>query len=383
MPSESELARLAETAPPPSGLDDDVVRQAKKRNPNNLNGTELRWRWYYPWLKQRGYLISCAVVMNRIGSPLTVLLSPIERTSPRVLDATRISDGRHVVLKAIPSHREPDREREIHEYLCSPHLRSDPRNHTAELLDAFRLPNNGDLVLVTPVLRRLDNPRFQTVGEAVGFFRQLFEAIQFLHSHRIAHGDCTSGNIMFDATPMYPEGFHLVNTNRSRDWYHKAKQFTRTERPVRYIVIDFGLSVQFHEGDTGLVYPPAEGNHIAPEHNAVAAANQTPQSPFPTDIYYLGNLIRERFIVGYTGLSFMEDLVTDMMKEVPADRPSMDDVVARFDEICASLHWWTLRRPIDWRWIPAVIRWVRVVPIAFRQLRYICSGTSSIPVPAD
>ena len=56
-PTAYDLARLAETHPPPSGIDDASVRQAKKENPNALNGTELRWRWYQPWLEEQGYLL--------------------------------------------------------------------------------------------------------------------------------------------------------------------------------------------------------------------------------------------------------------------------------------------------------------------------------------
>lgn len=75
----------------------------------------------------------------------------------------------------------------------------------------------------------------------------------------------------------------------------------------------------------------------------------------------------------------MKELVADMVKEVPAERPSMNEVVARFGEICASLHWWTLRRPIDKRRYPAIVRAVRMTPQALRTLRYICLGTPSIP----
>ena len=57
MPSPSELARLVETVPPPSGVDDHKVWLAKARNANALNGTEIWWRWYQPWLEQRGYLL--------------------------------------------------------------------------------------------------------------------------------------------------------------------------------------------------------------------------------------------------------------------------------------------------------------------------------------
>ena len=92
-----------------------------------------------------------------------------------MLDATRISDGRQVLLKLIPDDSEHDYEREMLVHLSSPHLRSDPRNRTVELLDVVKLPNSGQIALVMPLLRWFNNPRFQTVGEAVDFFSQIFE----------------------------------------------------------------------------------------------------------------------------------------------------------------------------------------------------------------
>ena len=75
----------------------------------------------------------------------------------------------------------------------------------------------------------------------------------------------------------------------------------------------------------------------------------------------------------------MKGLVKDMVKENPADRPTIGEVVARFQTIRDSLHWWTLRRPIDRRRWPAWFRLSRMLPIAFRNMRYIVSGIGAIP----
>lgn len=200
---------------------------------------------------------------------------------------------------------------------------------------------------------------------------------------------------MYDATDMYPLGFHPIDTHRSRAWDKKAKHFTRTERPVRYIVIDFGLSVKFGDGDTRLVGPARGGDKSAPEHRPYLMASAEPHDPFPTDVYYLGSLIRAVFIKvsgrhsasqslmnrqqGYTGFDFMKELVADMMKEVPSERPSMAEVVRRFEDIRVSLHWWTLRRRIDERKFPKVLRLVRMVPTMFRTLRYITFRIPAVP----
>jgi hypothetical protein len=87
---------------------------------------------------------------------------------------------------------------------------------------------------------------------------------------------------------------------RSRDFRGKAKGYTRTSRPPRYLLIDFGLSRQ-HDPTKGtpLEIPLRGGDKSAPEHQDMT----TPCNPFPTDVYYIGNLVREDFIQVCTLLS--------------------------------------------------------------------------------
>ena len=37
----------------------------------------------------------------------------------------------------------------------------------------------------------------------------------------------------------------------------------------------------------------------------------------------------------------MKDLVADMLKEAPAECPTINEVVTRFHDISTALHWWT------------------------------------------
>ena len=78
----------------------------------------------------------------------------------------------------------------------------------------------------------------------------------------------------------------------------------------------------------------------------------------------------------------MKGLVADMVKEDPADRPTMEEVVTRFRMIRNSLHWWTLRRPIDRRWYPTVFRVLRMFPAMCRNVCYIIRGISAVPTYA-
>jgi serine/threonine protein kinase len=105
--------------------------------------------------------------------------------------------------------------------------------------------------------------------------------------------DCTSGNIMLDPSNMYPESFHPVDIRRSKDFRRKAKWYTRTRCPTKYVLIDFGLSRRYDPANgPPLDKPYRGGDKSAPEHQD----RVTPCNPFPTDVYYLGNLIRERYM---------------------------------------------------------------------------------------
>jgi hypothetical protein len=95
---------------------------------------------------------------------------------------------------------------------------------------------------------------------------------------------------MLDPSGMYPDGFHPVKINRSRDFKNQLQRFDRTQRPPRYYLIDFGLSRQYSSRNA-IDDPLRGGDKSAPEHQIGRRCN-----PFQTDIYYLGNLVRERFI---------------------------------------------------------------------------------------
>jgi hypothetical protein len=98
---------------------------------------------------------------------------------------------------------------------------------------------------------------------------------------------------MLDPSGMYPESFHPVAIDRSRDFLKKAKAYPRTQRPPRYLLIDFGLSRRYDPANgPPLEKPLRGGDKSAPEHQDL----DTPCNPFPTDIYYMGNLVRERFV---------------------------------------------------------------------------------------
>ncbi|KDQ23624.1 hypothetical protein PLEOSDRAFT_52821 [Pleurotus ostreatus PC15] len=188
--------------------------------------------------------------------------------------AERVSDGELLTLKRISKHVFPH-EMKIGQYFSTAPISEDPHNHSH------------------------DDPRFDTVGEGVEFFRQIFEGLKFMHEHH----------------------------------------------PVTYYLVDFGLSRKYSPED----HPPLEpsiagGDKSMPKFAAVDACD-----PFPVDVYTFGNLIKMYFLDGdeftssRSGFEFMRPLVSDMTQVDPSKRPTMDEVVERFKTIRKGLGSWKLR----------------------------------------
>jgi len=196
-----------------------------------------------------------------------------------------------------------------------------------------------------------------------------------MHERNVAHRDCTANNIMFDPSGMYPEGFHPVKIDRKRYFKGKATAYTRTQRPPRYVLIDFGLSRQYTTRE-GVDQPLRGGDKTAPEHQSTS-----PSNPFHTDIYYIGNLVREHFIKRYRGFRFMEDLVDAMTSPNPADRPRIEDVIRRFTEIRESLSQIKLRSPLTSKMAPWIVRATQERRQNVRTIQYIISRKAAIPDP--
>jgi len=245
-----------------------------------------------------------------------------------------------VTLKRIKRGDHPY-EADIALYFSSEELASHPANHCVPIYEVFTLDAKDDaLIMVMPLLRPYDNPKFDTIGEAVECFRQMFEGIQFMHKHRVAHRDCINMNIMLDPARLYPESFHPIATNLSKDCSGDAKHFTRTQRPPKYYFIDFGISRRYDLSDPDPKEIPIwGGDKDVPEFQN----SNEPCDPFATDIFYIGNTIRVDFILGKRGFEFMKPLVASMIQADPGKRPKIDEVVARFDDIWRGLSHFKLR----------------------------------------
>ncbi|KAI0298949.1 hypothetical protein BC826DRAFT_1120991 [Russula brevipes] len=277
----------------------------------------------------------------------------VEDGQPTILratmDATRVRDNLQVMLKrALPA--DGPHELIINQQFSSPELAAMPHNHCAPLLDVVELQNAGlQKLMVFPLLRPFNQPKMQTFGEFVDFFTQICEGLQFMHERNVAHRNCTANNIMFDAPRMCPNGFHRVKIDRNRNFQYASRD--ALDEPVR------------------------GGDKSAPEHRS-----QTRCNPFQTDIYYIGNLVRQEFVEKYHGFEFMEGLIHSMTLEDPARRPSIEHVIQNFAEIRASLSKGKLRSLIISRRLPKLFLVVQQALQSIRTMHYIVSRLPAIPM---
>ncbi|KAI0265928.1 hypothetical protein BC834DRAFT_955198 [Gloeopeniophorella convolvens] len=300
--------------------DSDGTHDEPRRQIGTLVKTELWWRDRFKSIDEQGYRLrpryhpkwepswirmKKAFYVTEDGQP-TILRAG--------MDAVRTRDNLPVMLKKVLPEEGPY-ELTINQLFSSPELSKDPRNHCSPLLEVIE-PQGLDSrkLMVTPFFRPFKDPPFQTIGEFVAFFTQICEGLQFMHEHNVAHRDCTVNNIMYDPSGMYPHGYHPVKTERNKNFKGKATSFTRTQRPPRYYFIDFGLSRQYSSRDA-TDEPLRGGDKSAPEHRS-----KKPCNPFHTDIYYIGNLVREEFTKKYHGFDFMTELIQDMIHEDPTRR---------------------------------------------------------------
>ncbi|KAK0504165.1 hypothetical protein EDD18DRAFT_1316688 [Armillaria luteobubalina] len=221
--------------------------------------------------------------------------------------------GKVVALKLI-RYLENPHELEIGTFLAKS---SDPHNHSVPILRELPVPDmDNHTIIVMPYLRRCYDPPFKTIGEGVQFFKEMLEALQFLHQQNIAHRDGGFTNILMDATNMFPDKFYLQRRDLKYDYSGPALYHQRTERPLKYYFIDFGLSKR---GQT------------VPEANNITSMCD----PSAVDVYYLGNTLRaflpeaRKGLRGMKSFGFMKPLVMAMVEPDPTKRININEAVER------------------------------------------------------
>lgn len=242
------------------------------------------------------------------------------------------------------------------------------------------------------------------------------QGLHFMHDNHVAHRyvdhldalyvwlnycarDISLLNVMMDAVPMYSKKlWHPQDTSSNRGFTGQAKFYTRTEFPVKYFYIDFGLSRKYNPNNG----PPRElpimgGDRSVPEFQG--EGYDAPADPFRTDIYYLGNTVQQAFLgvrrstsiafttkshpalQRYHGLEFIEPLVADMVQTEPEKRPTIAEVESRFDELCHKLSWRQLRGRLVDKKEDAFSRAVLGIIHALQTAKCIVKRCAPVPMP--
>ncbi|KAH9839162.1 uncharacterized protein C8Q71DRAFT_748236 [Rhodofomes roseus] len=355
-----------------------------------LSSAECIWRDRQPWLEERGYTLRPRYRPDWIpswkGTDIWSLMCEDGQIliHHNVLDATRISDGTVVMLKSIDSSIHPH-EVEIAKTLCSEPLKSDTRNHCVPTIEVLQDPKEEAVsIIVMPFLQTYNEPRFQTIGEAVEFFRQALEGLQFMHENRIAHSDISPFNIRLGPLPLYgPTLAHPSDARKTRDYRKWATPYTRTERPTKYYYVDFGLSRRYNPNDEPpLELPVLGGDKSVPERQGNGHVKLG--DPFAADVYYLGSCILLEFLVKYSGLRFMYELVAGMTMSDPQERLTIDQAVRRFAAVESELPRWQCRQRLVSRKEKETLlqRGFRGFGHLLRTTSYVLRGLPAVPTPA-
>lgn len=173
--------------------------------------------------------------------------------------------------------------------------------------------------------------------------------------------DCTSENIMMDASPIFPNGHHPVRRSATPNGVHVAHPLSRIDHPVKYYFIDFGISTRFGLGEPTLVVGAIGRDKELPELSEVVQYNA-----MQADVFILGNMYRKDLLQvsadivalvqqsdtlstqRYHGLDFLDPLISSMTERVPSQRPTAPNALSQFNIIKSNLNTLVLR----WRLRP-------------------------------
>lgn len=201
-------------------------------------------------------------------------------------------------------------------------------NHCVRILDSFVDAIEPDrYFIVMPFLCPYDDPPFGAAGEVVDFVRQtlevrpvrIFELYTVIHmghllrdfasfivrmlpignlsqvlrrgytdSNTLITRDCTSENIMMDASALFPHGHHPVRRSATPDGIYVAHPLSRIDHPVKYYFIDFGISTRFELGEPTLVVGAKGRDKELPE-----LSRDVKYNAMQADIFILGNMYKK------------------------------------------------------------------------------------------
>ncbi|KAH9834123.1 kinase-like domain-containing protein [Rhodofomes roseus] len=310
---------------------------------------ERAWRNRQPFLESHGYMLRPRLRPGWTPSWRTSGEHPLDAEDtnyihpfPHLTDATRISDGKLVSIKRVFSNSV---EVKIATYLRNPLFEKDTRNHCVPILDLFQDDKNASIsYMVMPFLRWFDRPSFDSVDDVLDLGEQLLEGLVFLHEHGIAHRDCSYTNLMMDATPLFPDGFHPLRNTLKPDGKTAAWPNSRSHFPVKYYFIDFGISVQIPPDVQPKLAVGGDGRDQAPPE----LSDDVPYDPFKLDVFILGNVFRKNFYDTLSNVGFLRPIWQSMTQPDPLERPSPAEALQQWQQMRRAVPYtrrrWRLKR---------------------------------------
>lgn len=103
--------------------------------------------------------------------------------------------------------------------------------------------------------------------------------------------DCAALNILMDAADLFPQGWHPLRRDCALDALTQLPApLSRTDHPVRYYFIDYGLSIRFSAGESHIIH--TRGG-MPQEKTVPELLVDAPYDAYKVDIYILGCVYRK------------------------------------------------------------------------------------------
>ncbi|KAK2463917.1 hypothetical protein APHAL10511_004089 [Amanita phalloides] len=193
-------------------------------------------------------------------------------------------------------------------YLSSPQMLSDRRNHTVPFSHVTGI-GYGKSIIAMPKLLPLDDVPLSSLqtAQCYNLLRQMVEGFTFLHGHGIAHLDLKSANIVMD---------------------------TSLER---LYIIDFGLAHKVNGPEDTVSGFRGTEQWVAPEVDD----DGFPYSAIRADLWAVGELIQTVLILwhkGPTSNNGLKEVSTQLLSTDPLKRPMLNDILSKLDIIKGNPH---------------------------------------------
>ena len=128
--------------------------------------------------------------------------------------------------------------------------------------------------------------------------------------------DLKINNFMIESEKMFPEGYHPKKVLLKPDLSGPAKFYTRTQRPSKYFIIDFGMARRYESDNDSPLEPTIAKDKVVKLQN-----------PYQVDVYLAGELIRHVFLdVSQASLS----VVQIILKTLGSPRFDIHSWIPRF-----------------------------------------------------